>query len=91
MLGGNTLEQRLNDQVFRHPLAHGIAGQFTIEQILQPSQVQLAFVSRNIGDVAHPRPVWRCHGEVPFQQVRCNWQVMFGIGGHFEFPFLLAT
>ena len=65
MLGGNTLEQRLNDQVFRHPLTHGIAGQFTVEQTLQPSQVQLAFVSRN-----------RAYSEIQRSDMRCQVRIL---------------
>jgi hypothetical protein len=38
-------EQRLNDQVPRHSLVHRVANDFAGIQVLQPSQVQPAFIS----------------------------------------------
>ena len=38
----------MHDQVFRHPLAHGVAHQFTIEQVFQTSQVEPALASGNV-------------------------------------------
>ena len=86
----DSAEQRLHHQMPGHTLAHGVADQFTAEQILQASEVQPVFVGRNIGDVATPLLRRGC-GVILVQQVRCHRQVVLRIGRRLELPFLLAA
>ena len=47
-------QQRLNDQVFGHAHAHGVADDFAGAQILVPDQVEPALIGGDIGYIAQP-------------------------------------
>src|SRR6266568_7498544 len=46
-LGLHGPEQRLPNQLLRHPFSHGVTDDFTGENILDPCQIKPAFTRRN--------------------------------------------
>src|SRR5574343_1187494 len=86
--GSNRSEKRLHHQVLRHPFIKGVADQFAIEQVLDSCQVKPAFISGHVRYVGDPHTVRSRYRKLPVEQVRGDWQVMPGIRGHIEFPFL---
>ncbi len=47
-------EQCAAHQILCHAVAHCVADDFTIPQILNASQVEPSLASRDIGDIGHP-------------------------------------
>ena len=52
------------------------------------NQVKPAFLSGHVRYVGDPDAVRRRYSKLPVKQVRGDWQVMAGIRGYPEFPFL---
>ena len=71
-----------------HRSAYNLAG----EQVFDSSKIQPAIAGFNVGDIGHPRLVWRGDfNELPVKQVRGDWQVVFAIRGRFVLADMLTA
>jgi len=64
-LGSHPLEEPLHDEILAPMLAHGVVHQFVVEQVMQPGQVQLAFIGRDVGSVPDPDLIGPTHCKLP--------------------------
>ena len=55
-LGGDGAKERLRHQARGHPLGHGVADQFAVEQVLDTGKIESALVGGDVGDIADPGP-----------------------------------
>lgn len=70
---GNSPEQSAPNQILSNKVAHGVADNFPVPQILDGCQVEPALIRGDIGDVCNLRPVrsWDC--KVLIQQIGGDW------------------
>lgn len=85
------MPKRLGRQPLRHAFVHGVADDFTSEDVLHASKVKPAFSSRPIRDIDKPLLVRRCRFKPLVQQIGRHRQVMPGVGRGLEFASLLAA
>lgn len=90
-LGGDGAKERLRYQARGHPLGHGVADQFAVEQILDAGKIEPALVGGDVGDIADPGAIGGRHGELPIEKIGRQWQGMPRIRRSLEFPLLLAA
>jgi hypothetical protein len=64
--------QRADDKVGRLSFTHGPADQRPVAEIADPSDVELAVPTRELGDVRDPPAVRGSRGEVTVESVRCR-------------------
>lgn len=72
-------------------LGHGIPHQLTIEDVFNAAKVKPAFISRDVGDIRHPRLAGGRYGELLVEQVRRNRQRIRGVRGGNELALLLTA
>lgn len=68
-LRGDGAKERLRHQARGHPLGHGVADQFAVEQVLDTGKIESALVGGDVGDIADPGAIGRRHGELPIQKI----------------------
>lgn len=52
--GSNGTEQGATNQILRHAMAHGVANDFFVPEVLDCRQIESAFFSGDIGYISHP-------------------------------------
>ena len=86
----HSMEQRLVDQVFRHPGAHGIADYLSGVHVLVSGKIERALIRRDIRNVSQPDLARRRSLESLFKQVLRQRQTMTGVRRRFKPAFLFT-
>ena len=86
----HSMEQRLVDQVFRHPGAHGIADYLSGVHVLVSGKIEPALIRRDIRNVSQPDLARRRSLESLLKQVLRQRQTMTGVRRRFKPAFLFT-
>ena len=66
----------MHDEGFCHAFAHGVTDEFAVKQVFDASQVEPAFIRRDIRDVRDPRLVRGGDCELSVQTIRYDGQIV---------------
>lgn len=78
-----------HEKGFEHQVSISLGGQsisndLLSAEIFDDSQIQPTLTRADIGNIRHLNGIRGIGVEVALQQIRCNGQIVLGVGGHFE-------